>query len=159
MSYVDTIVKSFAQNVIQGIQSNIRTKQVTKYGAMNTTGTMADSLGYKWDGKTLIIYSTEKYFTVLETGRKPGKQPPSDPIRKWIEAKGVARDISSKSLAFLIARKIGREGSLLYRKGGKSGIISEYINSKYIQDNLTDKFFLETVNVITNKLTDGNPNT
>ena len=156
MSYVDAIVKNFAESVIAGIQNNIRTKRVTPYGAMNTTGQMADSLGYKWDGSTLVIYSTEKYFTVLETGRKPGKQPPTEPIRKWIQSKGIATDISEKSLAYLIARKIGKEGSLLYRQGGKSGVISDFINDKYIKDNLNDRFFLETVDTIFNILKDGN---
>lgn len=156
MSYIDTIVKNFAESVIAGIQNNIRTKNVTQYGAMNTTGQMADSLGYKWDGSTLIIYSSEKYFTVLETGRKPGKQPPLDPILNWIKAKNIATDIKERSLAYLISRKIGKEGSLLYRQGGKSGVISDFINDKYIKENLNDRFFLETVNTIFNILKDGN---
>lgn len=157
MSYVDTIVKTFAESVIAGIQNNIRTKRVTEYGAMNTTGTMADSLSYKWDGKTLIIESSQDYFTVLETGRKPGKQPPLDPIQKWVQAKGIATDISTRSLAYLIARKIGKEGSLLYRQGGNSGVISDFTNDNYIAKNLSEKFFLETVETIKNKLIDGNP--
>lgn len=157
MSYVDTIVKTFAESVIAGIQNNIRTKRVTEYGAMNTTGTMADSLSYKWDGKTLIIESSQDYFTVLETGRKPGKQPPLDPIQRWVQAKGIATDISERSLAYLIARKIGKEGSLLYRQGGNSGVISDFINDNYIAKNLSEKFFLETVETIKNKLIDGNP--
>ena len=156
MSYVDNIVNNFAKGVIAGIQNNIRTKQVTPYGAMNTTGQMADSLGYKWDGSTLVIYSTEKYFTVLETGRKPGKQPPLDPIQKWIEAKGIATDISTRSLAYLISRKIGKEGSLLYKQGGNSGVISDFINAQYIAENLSEKFLSETVETILNKLTNGN---
>ena len=157
MTYVDTIVKNFAESVIAGIRNNIRTKNVTQYGAMNTTGQMADSLAYKWDGSSLVIYSTEKYFTVLETGRKPGKQPPLDPILKWIQAKNIATDIKDRSLAYLIARKIGKEGSLIHRQGGKSGVISDFINDKYIKENLNDRFFLETVDVILNALKDGNP--
>jgi hypothetical protein len=155
MNYVDKIVKNFAEGVIAGIQNNIRTKRVTQYGAMNTTGTMADSLSYKWDGSTLIIQSSEKYFTVLETGRKPGKQPPTDPIQRWIQSKRIATDISSRSLAYLIARKIGKEGSLLYRQGGKSGVISDFINANYIAKNLNEKFFLETVQTIINEFIDG----
>jgi len=157
MTYIDNIVKNFAESVIAGIQNNIRTKNVTQYGAMNTTGQMADSLAYKWDGSSLVIYSTEKYFTVLETGRKPGKQPPLDPILKWIQAKNIATDIKDRSLAYLIARKIGKEGSLIHRQGGKSGVISDFINDKYIKENLNDRFFLETVDVILNALKDGNP--
>ena len=150
------IVNNFARNVIQGIQYNIRTKNVTKYGAMQSSGQMANSLNYKWDGRRLVIYSNEKYFTVLEDGRKSGKQPPTSVIEKWLDDKPVAlRGISKKSLAFLIARKIGKEGSLLYKQGGKSGVISDFINDQYIKENLTDKLFLATVEEVTNILKDG----
>jgi hypothetical protein len=47
----------------------------------------------------------------MENGRRPGKFPPMDAIRQWIQDKGIiANKISEKSLAFLIARKIAREG-------------------------------------------------
>lgn len=131
------ILKNFAEEVINGIKENIRSKQVTSYGAMNTTGKMADSLAYRIDGDGLTIFSSEKYFTVLETGRKPGRRPPIDVIEKWIENKPIASDISRRSLAFLITRKIGEKGSLIYQQGGKSGIISDYINEEYIRQNLT----------------------
>lgn len=150
------IVNNFARNVIQGIQNNIRTKNVTEYGAMESSGQMANSLNYKWDGRRLVIYSNQKYFTVLEDGRKPGKQPPTSAIEKWLDEKPIAlKDISKKSLAFLIARKIGKEGSLLYRRGGKSGVISDFINDEYIKNNLRDKLFLATVEEVTNILKDG----
>lgn len=48
------------------------------------------------------------------SGRKPGRQPPSEVIEQWIIDKGIAarleKDMSVSGLAFLIARKIGREG-------------------------------------------------
>lgn len=54
-------------------------------------------------------------------GRGPGKQPPSKAILQWINAKGIAtkaeKDINLSSLAFLIARKIGREGWQPQQKG------------------------------------------
>jgi hypothetical protein len=47
-------------------------------------------------------------------GRQPGKQPPSEAIEQWLKAKGIAagleKDIGISSLAYLIARKIGKEG-------------------------------------------------
>jgi len=47
----------------------------------------------------------------MENSRRPGKFPPMDAIRQWIQDKGIiANKISEKSLAFLIARKIAREG-------------------------------------------------
>jgi hypothetical protein len=47
-------------------------------------------------------------------GRGPGKPPPSEAIEAWIRQKGIATKIekgmSIQTLAYLIARKIGREG-------------------------------------------------
>lgn len=125
---VQAILKQFAEETIAGIKSRIP----------NVTGESAASLGYKIDAEGLTIFSTKKYFTVLETGRKPGKRPPIDVIEKWIKDKPIASDINPRSLAFLIARKIGEEGSLLYRQGGKSGVISESINDKAIKEGLID---------------------
>lgn len=132
------ILRDFAIQVIDGIKDNIKNKQVTPYGAMETTGKMAESLAYKIDGSGLTIFSSEKYFTVLETGRKPGKRPPTDVVETWIKNKNIVTDISTESLAFLIARKIGEEGSIIYKQGGKSGVISDYINDEYIKENLTN---------------------
>lgn len=125
---VNAILKNFAEETIAGVRSRIP----------NVTGESAASLGYRIDANGLTIFSSKKYFTVLETGRKPGKRPPIDVIEKWIKDKPIASDISPRSLAFLIARKIGEEGSLLYRQGGKSGVISESINDKAIKEGLID---------------------
>lgn len=128
------ILKNFAEEVIKDIKSKIP----------NVTGESAASLGYRIDETGLTIFSSKKYFTVLETGRKPGKRPPIDVIEQWVRQKPITSDISPRSLAFLIARKIGEEGSLLYRQGGNSGVISDSINEQVIKekliDNLSDSF-------------------
>jgi hypothetical protein len=126
---VEVILKNFAEETIAGIKSRIP----------NVTGQSAESLGYRIVGTELTIFSTMKYFTVLETGRKPGKRPPISVIEQWIKDKPIIPDgISTKSLAFLIAKKIGEEGSLLHREGGKSGVISQSINDQVIKEKLTD---------------------
>jgi len=126
---VEAILKNFAEETIAGIKSRIP----------NVTGQSAESLGYRIAGTELTIFSTMKYFTVLETGRKPGKRPPISVIEQWIKDKPIVPDgISTRSLAFLIARKIGEEGSLLHREGGKSGVISQSINDQVIKEKLTD---------------------
>jgi hypothetical protein len=126
---VEAILKNFAEEIIAGIKSRIP----------NVTGQSAESLGYRIVGTELTIFSTMKYFTVLETGRKPGKRPPISVIEQWIKDKPITPDgISTKSLAFLIAKKIGEEGSLLHREGGKSGVISQSINDQVIKEKLTD---------------------
>lgn len=61
----------------------------------------------------------------MERGRKSSvKFPPISAIRKWIDDKGITSDINKNSLAFLIARKIKREG---------------YKGKPVIQDVLTDE--------------------
>lgn len=79
------------------------------------------------------------YGQQLETGRRSGKFPPIEAIEQWIEDKGIqAIDISVSSLAFLIARKIAREG---WNREGYGGVelLSEVITDKRIQD-ILDKF-------------------
>ena len=147
---VTAILTGFAERTIAGIRSKIP----------NVTGKMSQSLGYKIDESGLTIFSTEKYFTVLETGRKPGKMPPISAIEEWVKNKPIASDINPRSLAFLIARKIGEEGSLLYRQGGNSGVISDFINETKIQEDLinllTDEFRDYVINEFINKAVNGN---
>jgi len=77
-----------------------------------------------------------EYSQQLETGRKPGGYPPRDAIEDWIEEKGIAAriegQISISSLAFLIARKIAREG---WKREGYGGVelISEVATPQRMQ--------------------------
>jgi len=143
---VNAILKNFAEEVIAGIKQNIETLNATGKGPMDTTGETKNSLAYRIDAEGLTIYSSKKFFTVVETGRgptKPGAAAGSPTVREniegWIKAKGITPNgISIKSLAYLISRKIHEEGSLLYRQGGKSGVISNVINDKAIKEKLTD---------------------
>ncbi len=135
----DQIVKEFAQGVIDGIRENIATKQVHGRAPMNSSGKAIDSLYYKWDGKTLIIGSTWEFITVLEDGRAPGRKPPRESIADYVDKKPIEGGLSRDSLAYLIQRSIGERGTLLYRDGGHSGILSDYLNEDYIQENLTNK--------------------
>jgi hypothetical protein len=139
------LLETFAQGLIKAIQDNIRNKQVTPYGSVHSTGHAENSLFYRIDANRLVIGSTWAYITVLEDGRKPGKFAPPEVIEKWIEDKPIPVSensnfegaISKKSLAYLINKKLKEEGSLLYRQGGNSGILSSVINQEYIHKNLT----------------------
>lgn len=71
-----------------------------------------------------VYLNVQDYFRYVESGRKPGKFPPPPAIKRWIEIKPVTPDpiaVKLKSgtkyvtpttdqLAFLIGRKIAREG-------------------------------------------------
>ena len=152
---IKLLVRDIANQIIRDLQKNIREKRVTEYGPMNNTGQAAESLRWEIEVNNLVIYSTMpgfNYIMTLETGRKPGKMPPTEPIQRWMQQRGInPPDISQKSLAFLIARRIGREGTKVYReytaKGKGTGIILDVVgNPQYIQDNV--------VQPIVNKLTE-----
>lgn len=146
------LLETFAETLIKGIQENIRNKKVTTHGAMHTTGAAEKSLFYRIDANRLIIGSTWEYITVLEDGRKPGKFAPPEVVENWIEDKPVLSDISKKSLAFLINRSLKEKGSLLYRQGGNSGVLSDYINQDYVHKHLTEPFQSALVSEISSKL-------
>lgn len=116
---------------------DIQTKRVTKYGAVNASGRLAKSVRYDVKNSTLTVYA-EQYIGALEFGRKPGKRPPRDVIRKWIDEKGIIPNgISKDSLAFLIQRKIGEEGTTIWQQGGTdlvSGIFNDALRKEIEND-------------------------
>lgn len=57
------------------------------------------------------VFSTLSYASAVEAGRRPGKMPPIEPIRLWVVRKGIASGDDARSVAFMIARAIGRRGT------------------------------------------------
>lgn len=85
----------------------------------NASGRLSSSLEYEvaWKGGLLeLSLSLEDYWKYVEEGRRPGKFPPPQKILEWIRVKHIApRPYNGKlpteqQLAFLIGRKIAREG-------------------------------------------------
>lgn len=83
------------------------------------SGTLGDtaSVEVEMNGTKLVVsLNLEHYWRYVEYGRKPGKMPPIDNIEDWIRVKPVVPNAmngkvpTSRQLAFMIARKIGREG-------------------------------------------------
>lgn len=93
------------------------------------SGKTRDSLSVEVTSDTTSATATmygRKYFAALETGSQPWKKqykhPPRpfvETIAKWMTDKGI-EDVS----AYLVARKIMREGSKLYRDGGRQDIFT-----------------------------------
>lgn len=80
-------------------------------------------------------------FGTLETGRKPGKVPAGfwKIIRQWMDDKGIQVE-KPDSFAYLVARKIAREGTQLFRNGGRSDIYSSEIKGTI--ERMSDKIGL-----------------
>lgn len=107
---------------------------------MRASGDFATSLEVEVEINHAILWGNS-YAQQLETGRLPGKQPPSSVIEDWIRDKGLASringEISISSLAFLIARKIGRGGWKREEYGGVeliSGIVTEQRLQKILDE-------------------------
>lgn len=79
---------------------------------VSATGKSRNSLSVVEYDKGVKLVSSFKYFAVLETGRRPGKMPPTKPIEEWIYARGLQKETDAKTrgFAFAIAKKIGKEG-------------------------------------------------
>jgi hypothetical protein len=117
----------------EALKADLITAYDTK--GMRASGKFADSLEVRVDGLKAQLWG-ESYAQQLETGRQAGKFPPIDAIKQWIVDKGIANriegQISISSLAFLIARKIAREGWKREQHGGVE-LISEVITEQRIQ--------------------------
>ena len=79
------------------------------------TGTLINSFSYKIIEDTngllsLGLLSDVDYAEFVDKGRKPGRMPPTKPLEKWLKAKGIGDSRKQKSIAFAIARNIGRFG-------------------------------------------------
>ena len=84
----------------------------------NATGAGSASLVIEKDKEGYIIKGVN-YLYWVNFGRKAGKFPPVDVIRRWVEIKGIASGNAIKSVAFLIGRAIMRQGTLPEWGGSK----------------------------------------
>lgn len=105
----------------------------------NASGETSRSLRREITDYELTIYGSE-VFRYVEGGRGPSKKRGSgeslyDRIKQWIKDKGITPDgdISDDNLAFLIARKIHNEGTVIYRKQSPRDIFSSVLDEKKIK--------------------------
>lgn len=90
--------------------------QEANINASNTLSNTIKSVVELNDARLVVSLELEDYWKYVEYGRRAGKMPPIDAIAKWIKIKPVIPDPingkvpDTRQLAFLIARKIGREG-------------------------------------------------
>lgn len=100
-NYLNTVKSSILEHYINQLSSN----------------------GYSTDNITIkvnidnndfqLVLNLNDYWKWIENGRKAGKMPPVNAILEWINKKNIKpnkKELSKKSMAFLIARKIGLKG-------------------------------------------------
>lgn len=94
---------------------------------MNASGRTIASMRVEVNENEGTLFG-RRAFEVLESGRKPGRVPKGfyQIIYQWAIDKRI-RVRNLKSFAYLTARKIAREGTLLYREGGRNDIYTPEI--------------------------------
>jgi len=129
---------------------SLRVDLVKKYDelGMRASGKWAESTEVE-SGEFFGRVIGAPYTEQLEEGRKPGKFPPIQAIEQWIIDKGIVGqiegEISVSSLAFLIARKISREGWKREEHGGVD-LVTLVVTPKRIQsiiDKLGDSLIMD----------------
>jgi hypothetical protein len=83
-------------------------------GAVNT-----GDFRRRWRARPLpdgaVVTNDHPASPTIEHGRRPGKRPPRDPIAQWARRRLGLSETEAMSVAFLVARAIGRRG-LIGRK-------------------------------------------
>jgi hypothetical protein len=146
------------------------TKASLDSNGSTASGKTKDSLRYELNPTSFKFYG-RAFINTLEVGRKPtsagGDGSLKKAIRQWIDDKNIIPDgISKDSLAFLISRKIHREGDLLHSTGsnfqGKTSptqIIYGVINDGRLKQ-LKNSLLFDVVTQVKKELSDAyNTNT
>ena len=127
-------LNAIGQQVTDRLRQDIKNKSlVSGYPAPNASGRLAESIRYEVADNILRVYA-EDYIYYLQYGRKPGKFPPVNVIREWVQTKlGITDEKERNSIAYLIGRKIANEGTLIYKQGG-STLLTDIINAESIRE-------------------------
>lgn len=123
------ITKEDARKVVSEELESLRQRIIENHlrAGQKASGRTIASLHVETDNDGGILFG-RKAFGTLETGRRGGKVPKGfyKIIYQWMQDKGIQVE-KPKSFAYLVARKIAREGTKLYRQGGRSDIYSNEI--------------------------------
>lgn len=146
------ILRNFAEMLKAAIQNAIKTKRVTKFGAVNSSGRLHDSVEIKYTENGFQILAND-YIGTLIWGRKPGSFPPISAIESWIQEKPISSSLPSKSLAYAIATKMQKEGNMVWRthKGANSGLLEEALSQDKF-DNFIELLASKSVTNLTDEI-------
>ena len=133
-------------SVIKEWLEKLRVDLIAEYNklGLRASGNYEQSLVAFNTDKRAIMYGA-RYAYQMENGRLAGTYPPRKAIEDWIDAKKLQYTIPKSTLAYLIQRKIFRDGIKVPSKYNAGGVISTVITEERIQA-LIDK--LRFVNIL-----------
>ncbi len=106
-------MERIAEEFVGEYRATLMQRAITPAPAIVETMTAAASANEQ--GISLEV-TLNAYWRWIEHGRGPGKQPPLDNIIEWVnktqlQNEAAGEGMTARQMAFLIARKIGREGT------------------------------------------------
>ena len=123
------ITKEDAKKVVQEELNALRQKIIDNHlrAGQKASGRTIASLHVEVDESEGTLFG-RKAFGTLETGRRGGKVPKGfyHIILQWMKDKRINVE-KPKTFAYFVAKKIAREGTKLYRQGGRDDIYSNEI--------------------------------
>lgn len=115
--------------VVREELENLKQKIIDNHlrAGQKASGRTIASLRIEATDDTGILFG-RKAFGTLETGRRGGRVPKGfyHIILQWVKDKGIQVE-NPKTFAWFVSRKIAREGTSLYRQGGRADIYSNEI--------------------------------
>lgn len=104
---------------------------------VNTTGLSKSSLGMEMTNEGGRVTGALSIVAAIGTGRKPGRMPPVDALKRWARLK-----LGDEKIAWAIAKKIETEGTKRFQT--KDNML-DYIVETFpvILERITDNFFEE----------------
>ena len=132
-------IQNIANQIVELYRKQLETQGINASSTLSRTAETVVELN---GNRLLVSLNLEPYWRYVEYGRKAGKMPPIDTIAEWIKVKPIVPEPvngkvpDTRQLAFLIARKIGREG-IQGRKPLTNIIYSDAVES-IIQDIKTE---------------------
>ena len=142
------LLRTFAEQTKADIQTAIKTKRITKFGAVNSSGRLHDSVEIIYTDNGFKILANG-YIEGLIDGIAPGQSTATNlGIKSWIQEKPVSANIPTNTLAYLIVRSISKKGNMVWRthKGQNSGLL---------EDALKQSKFDSFVDIIASKAVEG----
>ncbi len=133
MQFIKMALDNVGESLVEEIRSRLSKKDI------NNTGQASASLNYNSTDTKLEIRG-ERYIGALDKGRRPGKFPPVQVIRDWVAQKLGIGGAENNSIAYLIGRKIAREGTTIYQDNSR-GIELESVKEigiRKIKQNISD---------------------
>lgn len=106
-------IQPLADKIVELYRKQLETQGINASSTLSKTAKAIVEIN---GNKLLVSLNLEPYWKYVEYGRKAGKMPPIDAIAEWIRIKPIVPEPingkvpDTRQLAYLIARKIGREG-------------------------------------------------